>query len=42
MLRIHDVAAVADFLAVRAVLDGELELDPALRLSDELRWERRG
>ena len=40
MLRIHDVEAVADYLAVRAVLGGERELDPALRLVDELRWEQ--
>ncbi len=42
MVRIHDVAAVADFLAVRDVLDGERGLDAELRLSDDLRWERRG
>ena len=40
VLRVHDVAAVADFLAVRAALEGEVELDPALRLADGLRWER--
>ncbi len=38
VLRVHDVAEVADFLAVRAVLTGERELDPELRLADELRW----
>ncbi len=42
VLRIHDVAEVADFLAVRGVLDGGRELDAELRLSDELRWERQG
>ena len=36
MLRVHDVAAAADFLAVRAALRGDAEvpdrvLDPALR-----------
>jgi dihydropteroate synthase len=40
MLRVHDVAAVADFLRVRMVLQAQLELDPALRLADELRWEQ--
>jgi dihydropteroate synthase len=42
MLRIHDVAVVADFLAVRSALDGGRELDAGLRLADELRWERQG
>jgi dihydropteroate synthase len=40
MLRVHDVDAVADFLAVRDVLDGGRELDAEVRLSHELRWER--
>ena len=31
VLRVHDVAAAADFLAVRAVLRGERELAPARR-----------
>jgi dihydropteroate synthase len=39
MLRVHDVADVADYLAVRAVLTGERELGGDARLSDELRWE---
>jgi len=39
VFRVHDVAPAADFLAVRAVLRGERELDPAARLSDALRWE---
>jgi dihydropteroate synthase len=38
VLRVHDVAEVADFLAVRAVLAGERTLDSELRLADELRW----
>jgi dihydropteroate synthase len=38
VLRVHDVAEVADFLAVRAVLAGERALDPEVRLADELRW----
>ena len=40
MLRVHDVGAVADFLAVRAALDAEAEIEPALRLADELRREQ--
>jgi dihydropteroate synthase len=39
VLRVHDVAEVADFLAVRAVLEGEHELDPGVRLADRLRRE---
>jgi dihydropteroate synthase len=39
VLRIHDVADVADFLAVRELLAGEAELDGEVRLADELRWE---
>ncbi len=38
LLRLHDVAAAADFLAVQAVLEGEAELPAEVRLSDELRW----
>lgn len=37
--RVHDVAAAADFLDVRAALAGELEVDPGLRLAPELRHE---
>jgi dihydropteroate synthase len=40
VLRVHDVAQVMDFLAVRGVLDGQIEIDPALRLAGELRWEQ--
>ena len=40
MMRVHDVAAAADFLVVRAVLEGETDLDPGLRLADALRWEQ--
>lgn len=40
VLRVHDVAAVADFLAVRAALNGQAEVDAELRLADELRWEQ--
>jgi dihydropteroate synthase len=37
LLRVHDVTEVADFLAVYEVLSGGVQLDPALRLPDELR-----
>jgi dihydropteroate synthase len=39
VLRVHDVGAVADYLAVRATLEDEVEVDPHLRLADSLRWE---
>ena len=39
VLRVHDVAATADFVAVRAALRAEIEVEGTLRLSDELRWE---
>ena len=41
VLRVHDVADVADYLAVRAALSGEAEVDSALRLATELRREPR-
>jgi len=37
ILRVHDVAATADYLAVRAALRGEAEVDPDLRLDPGLR-----
>jgi dihydropteroate synthase len=40
MLRVHDVEQTADFLAVRAVLNGEAEVDPGLRVGEELRWQQ--
>jgi dihydropteroate synthase len=40
ILRVHDVAAAADFLTVRAALRGELAVDPGLALSDEIRHSR--
>jgi dihydropteroate synthase len=40
MLRVHDVAETVEFLAVRAALAGEAEVDPNLRIPDELRWEQ--
>jgi dihydropteroate synthase len=41
VLRVHDVAEVADFLAVRAALAGEAEVDSRLRLPVDLRREPR-
>jgi dihydropteroate synthase len=38
VLRVHDVAAAADFLTVWEALDGDGEVDPELRLTDSLRW----
>jgi dihydropteroate synthase len=40
LLRVHDVAAVAEFLAVWHVLEGEDELRSDVRLSDGLRWQQ--
>jgi dihydropteroate synthase len=40
VLRVHDVAETADFLAVRAVLSAELDVDSALRVPDVLRWNQ--
>jgi len=40
VLRIHDVAAVADFLSVHAILSSEAELDRDARLADRLRWQQ--
>jgi dihydropteroate synthase len=39
LLRVHDVGAVSDYLAVRAALRGEVEVPDQLRVSDELRRE---
>jgi dihydropteroate synthase len=39
IFRIHDVAAAADFIAVRAALRGETDVPADLRLDDALRWE---
>jgi dihydropteroate synthase len=39
ILRVHDVAEVSDFLAVRAVLSGEAEVAPSLMLPLDLRRE---
>ena len=40
ILRVHDVAAAADFLAVRAALRGDVVVDPGLALSEEVRHSR--
>ena len=40
ILRVHDVAAAADFLAVRSALRGERAVDPGLALSEEVRHSR--
>ncbi|MBJ7520021.1 MAG: dihydropteroate synthase [Solirubrobacteraceae bacterium] len=42
VFRVHDVAAAADFLAVRAVLRGEAALGAATTLAEELRREPTG
>jgi dihydropteroate synthase len=38
VMRLHDIAAAADFLTVRAALRGELEIDLGLQIPDVLRW----
>ncbi|MBA3808418.1 MAG: dihydropteroate synthase [Solirubrobacterales bacterium] len=40
IFRVHDVAAAADFLAVRAALAGELEPGRDLALGEEIRYDR--
>jgi dihydropteroate synthase len=40
VLRVHDVAAAADFLAVRAALRGEVEVDAGLALDETIRHSR--
>lgn len=37
ILRVHDVAATVDYLAVRAALEGDAEVEPGLRLPPGLR-----
>jgi dihydropteroate synthase len=39
VLRVHDVAAAADFIAVKAALDGDATVEPSLRIADAVRWE---
>jgi dihydropteroate synthase len=41
ILRVHDVAEVADYLAVARVLARQADLPPEARLADDLRRERR-
>ncbi len=40
ILRVHDVAAAADFLAVRAALRGDVAVDPGLALDEAIRHSR--
>jgi dihydropteroate synthase len=40
VLRLHDVAAAADFLAVRAALTGQAAVPAELRVSDAVRWDQ--
>ncbi len=40
LFRVHDVAAAADFIAVRAALRGELAPSRDLALTEEIRYER--
>jgi dihydropteroate synthase len=40
IFRVHDVAAAADFLAVRAALEGSREPSRDLALADEIRYDR--
>jgi dihydropteroate synthase len=40
VLRVHDVGAVADFLAVHDALSGAVELDSGLSVADAIRWEQ--
>ncbi len=42
ILRVHDVGATRDFLAVRAALRGTRPVDPALHLAEDLRREAPG
>lgn len=42
ILRVHDVGATRDFLAVRAALRGTRPVDPALHLAEDLRREGPG
>jgi dihydropteroate synthase len=42
IFRVHDVAAAADFLTVRAALRGEAVPEESLRLGEEIRYQRAG
>lgn len=39
LLRVHDVAGTRDFLTVLDALEGNTEVDPALRIAEEIRRE---
>jgi dihydropteroate synthase len=39
IVRVHDVAAAADFITVLATLRGQRYVEPGLKLVDALRWE---
>ena len=39
LLRVHDVAGTRDFVQVWQALRGEAEVDPGLRIADEIRRE---
>jgi dihydropteroate synthase len=39
LLRVHDVAGTVDFLRVREVLLGQVEVDPGLRIGEDIRRE---
>ncbi len=40
ILRVHDVAAVEDFLTVREALMGLMDVDRGLRVDDSVRWDQ--
>ncbi|HWE32943.1 MAG TPA: dihydropteroate synthase [Solirubrobacteraceae bacterium] len=40
ILRVHDVAAVEDFLTVREALTGLMDVDRGLRVDDSVRWDQ--
>jgi dihydropteroate synthase len=40
VIRIHDVAAAADFLAVHDALHGDAQIDSSLQVTDALRWDQ--
>ncbi len=40
VLRVHDVREVSEFLAVRAALEGSAEVDPGLRVAQDVRWQQ--
>jgi len=42
IFRLHDVAAAADFVRVRAALHGQLQAPDDLALAEELRYEPLG